>query len=76
MALAILSGQYRDHTVLFWAFIVAVFMTAGFYKNQRKVAQGQVEFSLRTRQIIELGTGVFGFATAALFIWLMVVSWV
>ena len=76
VVLTLLSGQYSDHAILFWAFVVAVFLTAGFYKNQLNVAQGQAKFSLRTRKVIELGTGVFGVATAVLFVWLMVVIWI
>ena len=75
--LTVLSGQYSDHTGLFWAFLGCTGATGFFYSLQQRIMAAPIlgqRYNIRL--IIELGTGTFGFATLGLFIWLMIVIWI
>jgi hypothetical protein len=75
--LTVLSGQYSDHTLLFWAFVVSTFITGFFYSLQHRMADATGQgLNNRLRLTIEFGTGTSGFATLGLFIWLIIVIWI
>jgi hypothetical protein len=74
--LTMLSGQYADHMILFWAFLGCTAATGFFYSLQRRIMADPAGQGYNTRLIIELGTGACGFATLGLFIWLMIVIWI
>lgn len=73
--LTVVSGQYQEHMVLFWAFLVATAATGMFYSVDRRIRTNPEGIGRGTRLTIEVGTGVCGFATLGLFIWLCVVIW-
>jgi hypothetical protein len=74
--LTVLSGQYSNHTYLFWVFLGCTAASGFFYSLQRRIMADPAGQGHKTRLIIELGTGVFGFAALGLFIWLMIVIWI
>jgi hypothetical protein len=71
-----ISGQYSDHTTLFWSFLGCTAATGFFYSLQRRIKADPAVQGYNTRLIIELGTATSGFATLGLFIWLMIVIWI
>ena len=75
IVLTIISGQYSDHTALFWSFLGCTGATGFFYSLQRRIMADPAGQGRNTHMIVELGTGVFGFATLGLFLWLVVVIW-
>jgi hypothetical protein len=74
--LTLISGQYSDHTALFWSFLACSAATGFFYSLQRRIMTDPAGQGYNTRLIVELGTGLFGFATLGLFIWLIIVIWI
>jgi hypothetical protein len=73
--LTIISGQYSQHTVLFWSFLAVTAATGFFYSLQRKIMTHPRGQDRKTFMTVELGTGLCGFATLALFVWLCIVIW-
>jgi hypothetical protein len=74
--LTIISGQYADHTALFWSFLGCTGATGFFYSLQRRIMADPAGQGCKTHIIVELGTGIFGFVTLGLFIWLIIVIWI
>lgn len=74
--LTVLSGQYPDHTILFWVFLGCTGATGFFYSLERRIMADPDGQGFNTRLIVSLGTGIFGFASLGLFIWLMVIIWI
>lgn len=75
IVLTVISGQYSDHTALFWSFLACTGATGFFYSLQRRIMADPAGQGRNTQMIVELGTGAFGFATLGLFLWLVVVIW-
>jgi len=73
--LTIISGQYSQHTALFWSFLGVTAATSLFYSIQRQIMADSRGQGRKTFMTVELGTGLYGFATLALFIWLCIVIW-
>lgn len=76
IVLTLLSGQYSAHTILFWAFLGCAAATGFFYSLERMLAADPVGQGKNTMLTIALGTGLFGFATLGLFVWLCIVIWI
>lgn len=73
--LTMVSGQYSQHMALFWSFLGVTAATGFFYSVQRQIMADPRGQGRKTFIIVELGTGLCGFVTLALFIWLCVVIW-
>lgn len=74
--LTIISGQYSDHTGLFWSFLLCTAATGFFYSLQRRIMANQLKQEHKYQMFVEVGTGICGFATIGLFVWLLIVIWV
>jgi hypothetical protein len=74
--LAIISGQYDHHILLFWSFLIAIGLTGFFYSVLRRLIVDPQGQGKNTFLVLELGTGVFGFTAFGLFIWLCIVIWI
>lgn len=73
--MTVISGQYSQHTILFWSFLAATFATGFFYSLQRQIMADPRGQGKNTFLTVELGTGLCGFTTFGLFIWLSIVIW-
>lgn len=71
--LTIISGQYSDHVVLFWIFIGSCLLTGMLYIGSKSAKN---EMKYRQADIYEGLTGISGFATLILFVWLCIVIWI
>jgi len=74
--LTIISGQYDQHTILFWSFLSATVATGFFYSLQRRIMADPRGQGRNTFLTVELGTGICGFITIGLFVWLCIVVWI
>ena len=74
--LTILSGQYSDHTILFWVFLGCTVAAGFFYSLWRGIMADPAGQGYNTRLIIELGASIFAWGTFGLFIWLIIVIWI
>ncbi len=73
--LTVISGQYSQHTLLFWSFLAVTAATGFFYSLQKQIMADPRGQGRKTFMTVEVGTGLCGFVTLALFIWLCIVIW-
>ena len=74
IVLTLVSGQYSEHTSLFWFFLGTNLLTAYFYKTYRRAESVQAT-SENILAWLHFLLGVFGLTAGVLFVWLCVVIW-
>lgn len=73
--LTIVSGRYQQHAALLWTFLTFTSATGLFYSWKRRMMARPDIQERKASAVAEVGTGVCGFATLGLFVWLCVVIW-
>lgn len=73
--LTLISGQYSEHTFLFWSFLIFTAATGTFYSAERQISNTPVERVSSKHLTISIGTAVCGVVAFVLFLWLSITIW-
>lgn len=73
---AVISGQYSDHQILFWATVASLVLSGFFYSIYRRCRVDREGIGDKMMIAIEFIGGTICFASFVLFIWFSVVVWI